>query len=166
MKKRILSLFIIVSMMAVMIAGCGSGGETSGGVEGDPSVEKWPKEDVTVTWWLVGGTDTYYQTYWTEMKSMKAIQASVGINIDFQVAQNYDSYLPMMAANNYADIVTGLNLSKYPGRMAGMYKDNVSVDLRPYMDEYMPNFKKILEDYPDLARDIRLDDGAAAYGSG
>ena len=164
MGKRLISLLLLLSLLGVMIAGCGDKETGGGGVEGDPTVKKWD-EDVTVSWWLVGGADTYYQTYWTEMKSMKAIQATVGINIDFQVAQNYDAYLPMMAAENYPDVVTGNNLSKYPGRMAGMYDNDVSVDLRPYMDDYMKNFKKILEDYPDLARDLRLDDGAYTFVS-
>lgn len=166
MKKRLLALLVLGAMAGMMLAGCTKKNNSDIlGVEGDPNAKKWEEEDVTVTWYLVGGEDTYYQTYWSEMKSMKAIQASVGINIDFQVATSYDSYLPMMAANDYPDIVTGVNISKYPGRMAAMYDDGVSVDLRNYMDDYMPNFKKITEEYPDLARDIRLDDGAYTYVS-
>ncbi len=150
----------------MMLAGCTKKDDSPLlGVEGDPNVEKWEEEGVTVSWYLVGGSDTYYQTYWSEMKSMQAIQASVGINIDFQVATSYDSYLPMMAANDYPDIVTGVNISKYPGRLAAMYDDGVSVDLRNYIDDCMPNFKKIIEEYPDLARDIRLDDGSYTYVS-
>ncbi len=167
MKKRLLSLLTLAVMLTVMLAGCDGGGKKSGtlGEGGDPNAKKFEEEGLTVTWWLMGGSDTYYQSYWKEMKSLKAIQASVGINIDFKVATSYDAYLPMMAAKDYPDVITGTNLSKYPGRMAGMFKDQVSVDLTPYIDDYMPNFKKILEDYPQLAKDIRLDNGEYTFVS-
>lgn len=164
MKKRILSLALVVAMALTIFAGCGdkSGSDESTGAV-DESVEKWP-EEVTVTWWLMGGSDTYYQTYWSEMKGLKAIQESVGINIDFQVATSYDAYLPMMAAQNYPDIITAKNLEQYTGRMGGLYNDGVSVDLRPYMEDgKMPNFSKIVELYPDIARDLKLDDGSYTF---
>lgn len=165
MKKRLISLALVAAMALTMFAGCGDKDSDKGGDTGavDESVEKWP-EEVTVTWWLMGGTDTYYQTYWSEMKGLKAIQESVGINIDFQVATSYDAYLPMMSAQNYPDIITAKNLEKYPGRLGGLHNDEVSVDLTPYMEDgKMPNFSKIVEEYPDIARDLKLDDGSYTF---
>lgn len=118
-----------------------------------------------MTWWLMGGTEEYAQTYWSEMKGLQRLQDNIGIHIDFKVATSYDAYLPMMAARNYPDVVTASNLQFYPGRLDGMFNDGVSVDLTPYMDEYMPNFKQIIEDYPDLAKDIRLDSGEYTFVS-
>lgn len=166
MKKRILAAALIVAMAAGMLAGCGGDEGEKSTTKSNSTVEKWEDEDVTVTWWLMGGSDTYYQTYWKEMKGLQAIQDAVGINIDFQVATSYDAYLPMMAAKNFPDVITGYNLMKYPGRMAAMYDEEVSVDLRPYMEEgLMKNFEAILDKYPDMARDLRLDDGAYTFVS-
>ncbi len=165
MKKRLMAVLLMLGMFALMVAGCGSGSDDLG-EDGDPDAVAFEEEGLTVTWWLVGGSDTYYQTYWTEMKSMKAIQASVGITIEFEVATSYDDYLPMMAARDYADIITGRNLSNYPGRMAAMYEDGVSQNLQTYIDEgYMPNFASIIEEYPQLAQDIRLDGGEYTFVS-
>ncbi len=164
-KKRLLTVFMLICMLGFMMAGCGSDSASgdSGGDGADADSAKFEEEGVTVTWWLVGGSEEYYQTYWSEMKSMQAIQEATGITIEFQIATSYDDYLPMMTTEDYADIVTGQNLSLYPGRMAGLYDDGVSIDLTAYLDEYMPNFKQIIEDYPTLAKDIRLDDGEYTF---
>lgn len=153
MKKKIISLFFIILITLVMLAGCRDGGSV---------VKKWD-EDVTLTWWIVGGSDEYYQHYWSEMESWKEIQKRTGIKIDFQVAINYDAYLPMMTAKTYPHVITAGNLSKYPGRMAALYHDGVSVKLNDYMDEYMPNFKKIVEEYPKIGQDVRIDDGVYSF---
>lgn len=157
MKKRIIALLIFAVLACLVFAGCK---KKSGG--GDSDVEAWDK-NVTVSWWMVGGTDTYYTYYWKEMKSLQEIQKRTNITIDFQMAINYDAYLPMMTAKTYPDIITAKNLERYTGRMAGMHDDGVSLELNGYMDEYMPNFKALLEEYPDLGRDIRLDGGVYTY---
>ncbi len=165
MKKRLISIGLVAVMAVAMLAGCGGGGGSTSDVKGDPDAKKFPEEGKTVTWWLMGGTDEYYQYYWDEMKGIQAIQNSVGINIDFQVATGYESYLPMMASEDYPDVITAKNLEQYKGRMAGMYSDGVSIKLNDYMDEYMPNFSKIVADNPNIARDLKLDDGSYTFVS-
>ncbi len=166
MKKRIISLLLVAAMAVTLFVGCGKdkGGSGSTGAV-DPDAKKWEEEGVTVTWWLMGGNETYRQNYWKEMKGLKAIQESLGINIDFKVATSYDAYLPMMAAKDYPDVITAMNLENYPGRMAGMHKDGVSLALNDYMEEYMPNFSKIVEEYPKISRDLKLDDGSYTFVS-
>lgn len=166
MKKRIFALALVAAIVASMFAGCkDNGGKKSGGAI-DPDAKKWEEEDVTVTWWLMGGADTYYQSYWSEMKGLQAIQDSLGINIDFKVATSYDAYLPMMAAQDYPDVITAKNLERYPGRMGALFADGVSVDMTPYMDEgIMPNLKGIIEEYPNIARDLQLDSGEYTFVS-
>ena len=120
MKKRLISMGLVAAMALAMLAGCGgSGGSTGGDVQGDPEAKKFPEEGKVVSWWLMGGADEYYQYYWSEMKGLQAIQNSVGIQIDFQVATGYESYLPMMASEDYPDVITAKNLEQYRGRMAG-----------------------------------------------
>lgn len=168
MKRRIIAVALIGAMLAALVGGCGTKG--SGDTEksaNETSVEPWEEDGVTVTWWLMGGPDTYYQTYWSEMKGLQKLQEAVNISIEFQVATSYDAYLPMMAAGNYPDVITAKNLEQYPGGLSGMYTEGVSQDLTPYMEEgLMPNFKAILEEYPDLARDLRLDTGEYTFLSG
>ena len=153
MKKKIGALIILAALTVLVLAGCN---------EKEPTVEKWD-EEVTLTWWIVGGTDEYYQHYWSEMASWKELQERTGINVKFQVAINYEAYLPMMSAKTYPHIITAGNLSKYPGRMAALHDDGISIALNDYMDEYMPNFKEIVEEYPQIGQDLRLNGGVYTF---
>ncbi len=173
MKKRLLSAVLAVAMAsALLIGGCGDDKKSNNGSkEKDENwqtyQEKTGKDDkVTVSWWVMGGTDEYYQDYWTEMKGLQKIQEITGVDIDFQVASSYDVYLPMMTARNYPDVITAKNLEQYSGRLAAMYKDGVSLRLNELMDDgWMPNFSKIVKDYPNIARDLKLDDGSYTFVS-
>ncbi len=156
MKRKAGAIILFALLVCLLAAGCK-------GEKGQGDKKFSDDKDVTVTWWLMGGTDEYYQYYWKEMKSLQKIQEITGINIDFQVAINYDAYLPMMTAKTYPEILTAKNNERYAGRLAAMFNDGVSVSLNTYMDEYMPNFKKIVEDNSDIGRDLRLDDGTYSY---
>lgn len=173
MKKRALSLALVMSMAATMAVGCGGKESSDSGVDVvDDSVKKYYEmtgndkdKDISVSWCVIAGKDEYYQSYWKEMKGLQAIQKITGVNIDFQVKTGYEDYLPMFSAQNYPDVITAKNLEQYPGRMAGMYNDGVSVSLNDYMEEWMPNFSKIVEDYPNIARDLKMDDGSYTFVS-
>lgn len=171
MQKNRLSPLLPVMLAISLSAGCGSGeSQKDTSTLTDDTIKpyyqltkKEADKGITVSWCLIGGKDEYYQHYWKEMKGLKAIQQITGVTIDFQVKSSYDDYLPMFTAKNYPDVITANNLSKYPGRMAGMYHDNVSVRLNDYMKDWMPNFSKIVKDYPVIARDLRLDDGSYTF---
>ena len=155
MKKKICGLILLAALSCLIFAGCNDKEEAS--------VEAWD-ENVTVTWWLMGGDDEYYQHYWSEMKCFEKIQELTNINIDFQVAINYEAYLPMMSAKTYPHILTAKNNEKYAGRLDTMHADGVSVALNTYMEEgLMPNFKAIVDENPDIARDLRLNNGNYTY---
>lgn len=171
MKKRLMSLGIVAALSATMIAGCSSNesSDTSTTVT-DDSIKKYYEltgnekdKDITVSWCLIGGKDEYYQHYWEDMKGLQAIQQITGVNIEFKVKTGYEDYLPMFSAQNYPDVITANNLSKYPGRMGGMYRDGVSIRLNEYMEEWMPNFSNLVEKYPKIGQDLRLDDGSYTY---
>lgn len=173
MKKQIISSAFVCAFAGCLAVGCSSDDNTpTKQTDVTSKVSKYYEltgkdedKDITVSWFIIGGRDEYYQHYWKEMKGLQAIQQITGVNIDFQVKISYDDYLPMFSAKTYPDVVTANNLSKYPGRMQGMYADGVSTPLNDYLKDWMPNFSKILEDYPVIARDLRMDDGAYTFVS-
>lgn len=169
--KRIVSGLLTAALAITLMSGCGKDGDSNQkGGSSSSEVETYQEKsgetgDVTVSWWVMGGMDEYYQYYWSEMKGMQKIQEMTGVTIDFNVASSYDVYLPMMTARNYPDVITAKNLEKYSGRMAGMYHDGVSIALDPYMEEWMPNLSKIVKDYPEIGKDLRLDTGEYTFVS-
>lgn len=173
MNKKFTTLAAMSLLTISMIAGCNSGKQDDTQLNvSDDSVKPYYKltgnekdKDITVTWFLIAGSDEYYQHYWSEMKGLQAIQQITGVNIEFDVKINYESYLPMFTSQQYPDVITANNLSKYPGRMAGMYHDGVSIRLNEYMDKWMPNFSRIVKEYPQIGQDLRLDDGSYTFVS-
>lgn len=163
MKKKVL-LGLLCLMIAAAILGCDRENDQNKKDDAESSFEAWP-ENVTLSWWLIGGTNEYYQHYFSEMKGWQEIQEKTNITIDFQVQTNSDNYLPMMTAATYPDIVTANHYSMYPGRLNQLYLDKVAIALNPYIDEYMPNFSKILKEYPDIARDLQVEDGNYIFAS-
>lgn len=180
-KKRALALSLVVIMATGLMAGCSKEKTQEGSStttvtkapesvnatatpEAEKKLEKWP-EKVTLTWYLRGKEDEYYQHLWEDMEAIKAIEEATNITIDFKVATNDDSYIPMMTSGEYPDIITAKNMERYPGRLSAMYKDGISIKLDELIDEYMPNYKKILEENPSIAKDLKLDSGEYAFFS-
>lgn len=168
--KKLKFIFLVLAVLCTCSA-CGKK-ENGGNVSGDSNIEiptyqekSGTDEDVTIKWWLMGGSDEYYQHYWSEMKGLQAIQQATGVNIEFQVASSYDVYLPMMTAKTYPDVVTGKNLEQYRAGLAGMATDGVAVPLNDYMEEWMPNFSKIVEEYPQIGQDLRNNEGDYTFVS-
>ncbi len=183
MRKRVLALSLATVMAASVFGGCGKQANTdadkatAGTKEGTEAgttaeasteevskLEKWP-EPVTLTWYVRGKEDEFYQHLWNDMESIKKIQEATNITIEFEVATNDDSYTPMMTGGTYPDIITAKNMERYPGRLSAMLKDGISIKVNDLIDEYMPNFKKILEENPTIAKDLKLDTGEYTFFS-
>lgn len=171
MKKRVLALLLIAAMTCSMfLVGCKDGDGTQTGSKGGKTnasagINKFEKEGVELDWWLIGGHDEYYQHYFADMKGLQKIQEETGIKINFQVQTNSDNYLPMMTAKTYPDIVTAKNMEMYPGRLDQLRKDGIAIAFDSYIEEYMPNFKAILEEYPTIAKDLQIDTGEYIFAS-
>ena len=169
MKKKLLAILLAAMACAVIFTGCTSGGgsegDSSDGSGSSTGITKYKEDGVTLTWWIVGGHEEYYQHYFAEMKGLQKIQEETGISIEFQVQTNEDNYLPMMTAATYPDIVTAKNMEMFPGRLDQLYLDGVSVALDDYIEEYMPHFKQILIDYPTIAKDLQISTGEYTFAS-
>ena len=164
MKKKIGIIVLFALLTTLVFVGCKKDGDDKYTSKTNIEVEPWSEEGVELTWWLMGGVDEYYQHYWSDMACFKEIQALTGIKIKFDVAVNYEAYLPMMSAKTYPHIITAKNNEKYAGRLAAMYNDGVSQSLNKYIEDgLMPNFKEIIDNNPDIARDLKLNDGTYSY---
>lgn len=171
MKKKLLTFLVAAMACAAVFTGCTKGGSGDNDKK-DPDkknestgISKFKEDGVTLKWWVVGGHEEYYQHYFAEMKGFQKIQEETGITIEFQVQTNEDNYLPMMTAGNYPDLVTAKHLEMFPGRLDQLYLDGISIEMDPYIEEYMPNFKSILENYPTIAKDLQIANGKYTFAS-
>lgn len=125
-----------------------------------------------VSYYIRGGGAEHDKTLMMDMVGLKKIAEIAGVTIDWTdkgkivCGSNEEidqAYLAYMAGGQYADILQWGHNSAYVGGVTQMYADGIIIELNDVIDKYMPNLKKILEENPELANDLRNDDGQYLY---
>lgn len=127
----------------------------------------WP-EDISLSYYLRGGTAEYEPYLYKDLVGINKIQENTGIDLDFNVVcgtqdEIQTQYLAMIASGNYPDVIQWLHNESYTGGVDQLYKDGVVIELNDLIENHMPNLKKILEENPNLAKDMANDDGQYLY---
>lgn len=126
-------------------------------------------EDVpTVTYLVRGGTAEYEPYIYPGLVGLLKIQQMAGVNIDWTVIcgsgdEIKAQYLSMMASGNYPDIIQWQHNNDYTGGVSQMYADGIIIELNDVIDKYMPNYKKLLEENPHVAKTLMDDQGRYLY---
>ena len=102
------------------------------------------------------------------MVGLLKIQDMAGVNIDWTVVcGNNDEiqaqYLAMLASGNYPDIIQWQHNNSYVGGVAQLYADGIIIELNDVIDQYMPNYKALLEANPQVAKTLMDDEGNYLY---
>ena len=137
MKKRLISLFVLFAVL------CGMAGMAGA------------EETETFTWWIARGEDTsYYDNYAQNPVVQYFLQDTYnGKKLDLQFWQGIsgaerDNYNNMLATGDLADIID-LSYSDYTP--ATLYEDGYIMDLTPYVEQYMPNYWKLIHENPEVS---------------
>ncbi len=122
----------------------------------------------TVTYLVRGGTAEYEPYIYPGLVGLLKIQDMAGVNIDWTVVcgsgdEINAQYLAMMASGNYPDIIQWQHNNDYTGGVSQMYKDGIIIELNDVIDKYMPNYKKLLEENPQVAKTLMDDEGRYLY---
>ena len=145
--KRAISLILCLVMLlsTALLMGCGGKEDASAGGDGTKPLE--------VTWWIPAGEDsTYYDSY--EQNPVVKYFETMDFNgrklkFRFQVpisGAELDNFNTLLATEDYAMI---MDMSRSTTSASELYEDDVIYDLTPYVDQYMPNYKKALEAHPE-----------------
>lgn len=125
-------------------------------------------ETPTVTYYVRGGTAEYEPYLYPTLVGLQKIQEMANVNIDWTVVcgsgdEISAQYLAMLASGNYPDIIQWQHNNSYTGGVAQLYADGIIIRLNDVIDQYMPNYKKLLEDNPQVAKTLMDDDGNYLY---
>ena len=171
--KRIIALFATVAMMATMLFGCGTPADSkttdapaestgeqtteekefSYPMEGNPTVEIW------------GSVSSVVQKTFSRHEDrpvFKKLMEDTGIELKWRYASSEENQKTefefMIAGGNYTDIFScaGVDAQQY-------YLDGVTIKLDDVIDQYMPNFKALLEANPEIDQAIKAEDGSYYY---
>ncbi len=155
---RLFAVLLTVLMLFSLLAGCRENGSQSGG-----KVE-------TFSWWLYGSEDSsYYETYQENPVVQYMLSKPYGpenknLALEFTSpvsGTEQDSFNLMLATGDLTDI---MDLTAYTGSIIDLYQEGVILDLTEYVENYMPNYKAIVEANPEIAQAaITLVDGEKKY---
>ena len=122
-------------------------------------------EPAEVTVWYAGSPNQmpYLEggTY-TNTVANKAVSEATGIDITFTTVSNesaVDSFNLMMASNDLPDIIDSFTNFYTLGMDYAVNEEEIVYNLAPYLEESVPNYYRILEENPDVKRDVTTDTG-------
>ncbi|MGN0752931.1 MAG: hypothetical protein ACI4ME_00605 [Aristaeellaceae bacterium] len=122
----------------------------------------------TVTYYVRGGTAEYEPYIYPGLVGLLKIQDMAGVKVDWTVVcgsgnEIQAQYLAMLSSGNYPDIIQWQHNNSYTGGVAQLYADEIIIRLNEVIDQYMPNYKKLLEDNPQVAKTLMDDEGNYLY---
>lgn len=171
--KRIATALLSGCMIMASLAGCGNTTEqskeetkTSQSVVEENTVTETSKvEEIEVadlTYWCALGSSSTLLTNLGEMPIIQEASEKTYVNIEFFHPTSdgaKEQFNLKMASGEYEDIIE-YTWGSYPGGPSQAIADGVIIDLKPYIDAGLaPNFKKILEEKPDIAKQLLTDEG-------
>lgn len=175
MKKRITAFTMASVLTAMSLAGCGgtatqtpttaatkeaSAATTEAGETGGEGSK--PYEGVTLTWWTklnANVSSTYAnlgETPWA-----KYVEEQTGIKIQFShptTGSEDEEFSILVASGEYPDIIEH-TWTKYAGGPGAAINDGVIIPLDDVIEANAPNFKKLLDTYPDVAKRVKTSAG-------
>lgn len=149
-KKSLVMALISASVIAGCFTGCG---------EKAPVVGENGKAELS--WWVrlyphVAQTATSF----SEVELYKKLSENTGVELSFihpAIGQEKESFNIMIASGELPDLIT-YDFSTYKGGAKKAIDDGVIIELDPYLDK-ATNYKKVLDNNPDIDRQTTTDDG-------
>jgi putative aldouronate transport system substrate-binding protein len=180
-KPKLLALLMVVVLIGGLLAACGGSDETSeGGDNVAPAGESTGEQttdtgeqtsDGTVTLPLTQEPVTF--TYWVPLASgarevipdysknfvYEELEKLTNVKIEFihPAGSKQEQFNLMVGSGDLPDIIEQGEL--YKGGMDRAIADGIYIRLNELVDEYAPNFKKLIESNPELKKEVTTDEG-------
>ena len=124
------------------------------------------EEGVTLTYWMPinSGAANFISSY-DENPSYQAVQANTGVDIEFihpAAGTEVESLQLLLASGELPDMIQVQREDWYSGRLKALYEDGAIIDIAPYLDEYAPQYKEVIN-HDEVAQRQIIDDGKV-YG--
>ena len=157
MRKRIIALLLGTAMVCTMLSGCG--GKSNGGSKGELPEDKEDQE-ITFTIWTSADDYKHYTSY-NENPVIEQLNEKFNVKMDFQlpaIGTETDNFNLMIGTSDYTDV---MNASYSLDGQSVLYQDGVIIDIAPYLETYMPNYYKTLQENEELHKLVYDDEGHA-----
>ncbi|OMF95390.1 extracellular solute-binding protein [Paenibacillus sp. FSL R7-0273] len=165
---------IMFSLMTFLLAGStltgcsGNNGNKEAAPSTDSSTEAaavtYPIEtDKTLTYWgALPNALTGVRSEHAEVPFYQEWQKQTGIKVDFTAPptnQIDESFNVMLASGELPDMLE-YNFFGFPGGPEKAIKDGYILELNELIDKYAPNYKKYLQEHPEVEKMVKTDNGS------
>lgn len=96
-----------------------------------------------------------YSTSWDGCESWQQHQKETGVSIKWIHPSNdvREEFQLMLASGDLPDLIE-MEPSYYPGGLLAMYEDGIIQDLTPYIDQYAPQYKEVINNDPNCLAQV------------
>lgn len=170
--KKAFAMFLCTAMLLGTV-GCGGQANESkeASVSKDANVvntETSTEEGGKIKYWVqMNPNAAPVATDYNEVGFFKQLEEKTGVEVEFMhppTGQELEQFKLLIASRkDLPDLIETTWLSAYPGGPEKAIKDGIIIDIEPYLEEYAPNYKKMIESDPELLKQSKTDSGAV-YG--
>jgi putative aldouronate transport system substrate-binding protein len=170
-KRYWITALAAITSLTVVMSGCSGGDKQEEGpantpkgadATNAPTDGKIVSEPLTLSYFVtMSGNPAPGMKTQNDMAAYQETEKKTGIHIEFQhpaVGQEKNQFNLLMSSGDYPDVIEwGWN--DYPGGGVGAMNNGVIIPLNDYIDQFAPNLSKLLEDNPEIKKDVSTDDG-------
>ncbi|SHG46987.1 extracellular solute-binding protein [Ornithinibacillus halophilus] len=162
--KKSLSMLVILLISAIVFVACsgdGNNNESSSNSEPDDNFNAtdYPIVDESITLEMMGKSSPI-QPEWGDMGFFQEMEKLTNIKFEFRTASADDftqNKQLAFASLDLPDLFYGAELTA--GEEADYGSQGLLIPLEDLIEDYAPNFKKLMDENPDLAASITTPDG-------
>ncbi|WIV11643.1 extracellular solute-binding protein [Proteiniborus sp. MB09-C3] len=151
--KKVLILIFITMLILSSMVGCKK-------EDKQISAENDPNEKITIKYWVPFSPNQYIQSL-NESEMYKELEKRTGVHVDFihpTEGEESEKFNLLLNSKELPDVIQTY-AGDYKGGMDKAIEDGVYLRLNELIDKYAPNFKKLREEDPELARQTMTDGG-------
>lgn len=131
--------------------------------EADETESIYPLEgNPKLTYWVgLASNVSAYATNYSELPFRQNLEKATGVKVEYihpPSGQETESLNVLLASGDYPDIIE-YAWPGYPGGVVKLYNDGVILELTELMEKYAPNLTAYYEANPEIARQVKSDDG-------
>ena len=155
--KKLIALLLASIICLTLFVGCG----TAFAEEADVSKNVYPLSGSLTFWlWANGNVTANYPSFEVTPAAAYAEEAT-GVKIDYiDDHSNTDEAFQLMSTSDKLPDMIGHGWSTtYNGGIVAAHEDGLCIRLNEVIDNYMPNFKALIEAEPSIKKMISDDDG-------
>ncbi|WP_055669210.1 extracellular solute-binding protein [Desnuesiella massiliensis] len=156
MKRKGLLTLVLAALITVTAVGCNKTKSTQGSKDGD----KNGNEKITIKYWTSFTPNQYIKSL-NESLMYQELEKRTNVHVEFEhpvEGQETEQFNLLVNSNTLPDVIQTY-ATQYKGGMDKAIKDGVYIRLNELIDKYAPNFKKLLQEDPELARQVTTDQG-------